>query len=1102
MQRALGTGLIGGLIITLAGLYPLIRLLAPRWLVGWQRPFPPHIHLIWLIGSAVLALPALLGLGFWAARRARAIGWWQGARRGAQAGLVASWLVYLGLFLPGRVLVGYGRLPTTIPESSPDLLNATASFLRGFTRPMGDWPVHPELILPLLLLFWVGSGAVVGWRRRGEVVAERPSLLDLFQAGEPLKKWFAGDEAALRLGLRAGLVLALVAVAGALFWLLAALVQNWPELAVLVLPAAWQPFTAQLARLSPLLWPILLFALVNLGFVVVLLPKNPVDRWRARATAVWLATFVVVTTLVMLLLHLAYLLWGTAVLLTNHWLAANDNLTAETVSLLQRQQALLADSGSQLAILLAAPWLAWLLALLLAIVLGGWQALLVVPVFSVRTRPVDRAAQLRRRVRQQSEEPLPLLYRLFDQTPQAYDVLAHLARHTERSQPAVAQLAAALHTLGYSQEVVQDERAVTAVAILLTEQRGWRWAADLGPFYQMLQAVLPVQTLAEVDLLTLPPPPNSTALPTLVVQNGRHLSRIVHQLQKVNQAGDLATRRIFLENSATAVGEAMTAVQAALAQLLPVPLPHLPALERLLRRWQQLIQAESARVTAQAELVLTLSTPHAEFAEELPLVWQVHNHGLSPAYSVRVQLLPGEGYYLLGVKSEAQLAELPPGAAQPVAMIIMPEAGRQELVLAVELRFTDGVAADQRRQFDHQLNIARQERPFLPIQPNPYLPGTPLKPGDFFAGRGELLRFVQDTLAHANRSSLIVLQGIARSGKTSLLNQLPGALAATHWAVHLDLQGHPAQNEADFLYALADEIVFVLSQQGIGAALPLQAALPPRAEFAESPEFFFRARFLRQLLPQLGDKKLLLLVDDAERLAQWVVDGRLPADILRFLHTLRQHESQIDFVFAGWGLAETAVDEWATLLDNAVYRSLMPLTQLEMHQLITGPVAPYHVAYDPPALDRLVHLAAGHPYLAQLLLHELVQVHNEMHVTYLTVVDVDQVVQRLLQRGDMHFRYLWAESGEAEQLVLRAVAELSRSAAPVTIKALRQFLGERGHVSPDRWQSALARLESRTLLVSQQPMGPAGQSDNTLHYHFRAELIRLWLEQMPPLPEV
>jgi hypothetical protein len=173
-----------------------------------------------------------------------------------------------------------------------------------------------------------------------------------------------------------------------------------------------------------------------------------------------------------------------------------------------------------------------------------------------------------------------------------------------------------------------------------------------------------------------------------------------------------------------------------------------------------------------------------------------------------------------------------------------------------------------------------------------------------------------------------------------------------------------------------------------------------------------------------------------------------------------------------------------------------------MHQLITGPVAPYHVAYDPPAVDRLVHLTAGHPYLAQLLLHELVQVHNELHVTYLTTVDVDQVVQRILERGEMHFRYLWAESGEAEQLVLRAVAELNRSDVPVTIKALRQFLGERGHVSPDRWQSALERLESRASAgqpAAYRACGPAGK---TPHYHFRAELIRLWLAQMPPLPEV
>ncbi len=1084
MKRALVSGLIGGMIISLAGLYPLISLLAPRWLVGWQRPFPTHIHLIWLSGSAVLGLPVLIGLGFWAARQARAIGWQQGVQRGVQAGLAATLLIYLALFLPTRVLFGYGRLPTPIPESTTDRLNATANFLRLFTQPVGDWPVHPELVLPLLLLFWGVSGAVAGWRRRGEVVAQRPSLLHLLQADEPLKKWFAGDETALRLGLRAGGVLALLALAGALLWLLLAFAQNWPELAALVVPAAWGRFTDRLGQLPPLLWPSLLFALVNLGFVVVLLLKNPVDRWRARVTAVWLATFVVVTALVMLLLHLAYLLWGTAVLWADSWLATNDGLSVETVDLLQRQQALFQDPGAQIVILLAAPWLAWLLAFVVAFVLGGWQALLVVPVLSFRTRPVDRAAQLRRRIRQQAEEPLPLLYRLFDQTPLAYDVLAHLAWQTSRSQPAVAQLAAALHTLGQSQQAAQDERAVTVITALLAEQRSWRWATDLGPFYQMLQAALPVQTLAEVARLTLPPPPNSTALPALVGQNGRQLSRITHQLQKVNQAEDLATRLIFLENGLTAVGEAQTAVNAALAQALPVPLPHLPALDRLLRRWQQMIQAAIAQVQAQAELSVTLATPHAEFAEELPLVWQVHNYGLSPAQKVRVQLLPGEGYHLLGIKSEAQLAELPPGAAQSVTLFLVPEAGRQALALAVELRFADGVAGDHLRTFVHVLTFTGQERPFLPIQPNPYLPGVPLQPGDFFVGRGDLLRFVQDNLAQSSRSRLIVLQGVRRSGKTSLLNQLPGAVAATHLAARLNLQGHPAQSETDFLYALADEIVFALSQKGIAVALP------PRAEFAESPEFFFRARFLRGLLPQLGDKKLLLLLDDAEL---------LPTDILRFFHTLRQQESRIDFVLAGRGLGETAVDEWAALLDNAAYRSLAPLTPAEMHQLITGPVAPYHVAYDPPALDRLVQLTAGYPHLAQLLLHELVQVHNETRATYLTSVDVDQVVQRILERGEMHFRYLWAESGEEEQLVLRAVAELSGGDAPVTLKALRQFLGERGHVSPDRWQSALDRLESGELLTTYLPIESTGQPGKTPQYVFRAELVRLWLDQMPPL---
>lgn len=1093
MKRALVTGLIGGMVISLAGLYPLISLLVPRWLVGWQRPFPTQIHLILIIGSAVLGLPMLLGLGFWAARRARAVGWRPGALRSSQAGLIACLFIYLALFLPARVLFGYGRIPTPLPETPADLLNATAHFLQLFTRPVGDWPVHPELVLPLLLLFWMASGAVVGWRRRGEGVVERPSLLDLLQAGEPLKKWFAGDESALRLGLRVGGVMAVVALAGALFWLLLAFSQNWPALAALLVSAAWRSFMDLLGQISPLLWPILLFALVNLGFVVVLLLKNPIDRWRTRATAVWLATFVVVAALVILLLHLVYLLWGVAYLWADYWLATNAGLAQETIDVLQVQQSLFQNPGAKIAVLFAAPWFAGLLALLVALLLGGWQVLLVVPVLSWRTRPVDRAAQVRRRLRQQPEETLPIVYRLFDQSPQAYAVLAHLARQTERNQPAVAQLVAALHTLGQSQHVETDERAMTTLAALLSEPRGWRLATDFGLFYQMLLTVHAVDTLAAVDALALPPPPNNTALPALVLQNGRQLSRITHQLQKVNQTEDLATRLIFLENGLTAVSEAQTAVQTALGQSLPAPLPHLPAWDRLLGRWQHMIAAEQALVKGQADPLVTLMTHHTAFAEELPLVWRVQNQGLSPARAVRVQLLPGDGYHLLGIKSEAQLAVLPVGEAQTVTLFIVPEADRQELALSAELRFADGVADDHWRNFTHKLVFTRQERPFLPIQPNPYLPGAPLKLGDFFVGRQELFRFVQDNLANTSRSSLIVLQSARRMGKTSALNQIPAVLADTHLAVPINLQGHPARGEADFLYALADEMVFALAEKGIAVALP------PRAEFTESPEFFFRSRFLRSLLPQLAEKKLLLLVDDADLLPQWVADGRLPADILTFLHNLRQHETRIDFIFAGSSGGETAVSEWAALLENAVYRALPPLPQAEMHRLITEPVAPFQVAYDPPALDRLIYLAAGNPYLAQLLLHDLAQYHNEMEASYLTTVDVDHVVQQILERGESHFRYLWAESNEEEQLVLRALAELSGGDEAVTIKVLRQFLGERSHVSADRWQSALARLESRELLTTQLPMGPTGQPGKTPVYRFRAELIRLWVDQMPPL---
>ena len=1098
LKRALAAGLIGGVIISLAGLYPIISLLAPLWLVGWERPFANElVHGAWLMGSAALSVPVLLGLGFWAANRAQARGWKSGAQAGVLAGVTAGLLGYITLVVPTSTLFSYGIIAADLPS----ILNAnvalpSAELMRQYTEAFGGTAARVELVMLAAALFWGVQGALQGWRRRRTMIAERPSLLRLLQEEKSLKTWFAGDDMAVRVGLIVGGIVALLLAFTASGWSVLAVAQDWPELAEMIRQSqSGIIITDPLTEALPLLSPILLFGLVGFGVIAVYLLKNPPNRWRARMTAVLLAALIITTTATAVALRFFYFNLGLSPFVAVRMLALDPDMAAETMATLQSVEAVFQNPGSLITGVLAAPWIALLVALLLGLVLGGLQAMLALPLMAaLRSRPVDQAATLNRRIRRQPNEVLPLIYTLFGQTPQAYAVLGHLAVQTQRSQPNVATLAAAYHTLGSSQQSERYESAIAAIHNLLVEQRSWRWAADFGGAYQTLREVLQARTLAEIVAISPPPSQNTASLPSVVVQNGRQVGRIINELHKVERVEDLPTKLIFLENALTAINEAHALVQLSLdptplAEDEPaqVPLPQQPALANALTHWQGVVLAAIQRLKGRADVVLALQTRQSGFVPELPLVCQVQNQGLNVAQQVRVQVLPGEGYHLLGIKSEGLIEILPPNEQRNLTLTIVPETERPRIRVSFELRFDDAVDAERHQVFADVVEFARPERPYTRVFPIPYVTGTPLKSDDVFVGRTDVFRFIQENLVGSSQNNIIILHGQRRTGKTSVLYRLREVLADTHVAVLIDMQGKPARGEADFLYAIADDIVFALEDMGE------EIELPPRSAFAESPEFFFSSRFVRSLLPHLGDKNLLLLFDEFEELQRRVEDGRLQPEIFQFLRNLMQHEARIDFIFAGTHKLEAlGAEYWSVLFNIAVYRPITFLGTEEMRRLIVDPVAAFNVEYDPLAIDRIISLTAGHPYFAQLLLHEMMVYHNEMEASYLTTVDVDLVVERIVQRGEAHFRFIWAESSDSEKLVLQAVAEMGISGEAVNAKEMRRFLSERGHVSKDRWRRALDSLESRDILVRQNAKSPL--------YRFRVDLIRLWIDQTrPPL---
>ena len=117
IRRAITVGLIGGIILTLAGIYPLIGLFAPRVIPGWQAPVSANwLNSLLLMASAVIGIPVFIFGGAWAARRGPAIGWQQGLRLGLLAGATAGSGCYITLISPMNALVAYGKITLHLPS--------------------------------------------------------------------------------------------------------------------------------------------------------------------------------------------------------------------------------------------------------------------------------------------------------------------------------------------------------------------------------------------------------------------------------------------------------------------------------------------------------------------------------------------------------------------------------------------------------------------------------------------------------------------------------------------------------------------------------------------------------------------------------------------------------------------------------------------------------------------------------------------------------------------------------------------------------------------------------------------------------------------------
>jgi hypothetical protein len=364
---------------------------------------------------------------------------------------------------------------------------------------------------------------------------------------------------------------------------------------------------------------------------------------------------------------------------------------------------------------------------------------------------------------------------------------------------------------------------------------------------------------------------------------------------------------------------------------------------------------------------------------------------------------------------------------------------------------------------------------------NPYIAGSPVKDAAMFFGREDVYAWLRQHLRGVYQHNAIVLYGERRSGKTSVLYQMKDKLGdPLYIPVLLDLQGMGLEGIDGFLWEVARKIVLAL--RGVEDIPTLER--PARQDFENNPRQQFEDVFLAPVIEALGQRSLLLMFDEANRLAEKVEGGDLPQDVFDYLRALILQTSQVNFLFSLGNRIEADSRGSSQLFNLAVYRKISFLEQDFAEDLITRPVANYY-SYTRPAIERIYQLTSGQAYYTQLLCHNLFTRWTKNKPAQLGVADVDAVLPDVIEQGTPNFQFVWEDSSPVERAILAALAD---RAPQYKAGVLRRNLDRALHrvkLYPPSGDvtSGLRQLFERDVINDQEP------------YSFRIALMQQWISK-------
>ena len=258
-------------------------------------------------------------------------------------------------------------------------------------------------------------------------------------------------------------------------------------------------------------------------------------------------------------------------------------------------------------------------------------------------------------------------------------------------------------------------------------------------------------------------------------------------------------------------------------------------------------------------------------------------------------------------------------------------------------------------------------------------------------------------------------------------------------------------------------------------------------------------RYFSAVERMLGDLYLVIMLDEFQSLETHVREQRLDQSFFAFLRGEMQHRHQIVYLLASSSpLDELSPEYFSVLLNIALCKEIGHLDRDAAIALIQEPVQGF-LDYDDLALDKILRITDCHPYFLQVVCFQLVELMNSAKKTTISISDVNESIDRSIERSEPHIYDTWAQLSSDCKITLSSIAELQgEGGRAVSSETIRQWLATQPRLQShyvDIEHSLLRLVNKGILKLSTSPftssLGPL--------YSVKVELLRRWVRNHYPV---